>query len=146
MPTTHRSIAVKLARSALGIPYVWAGNIPAQGLDCSGFACWVLHTLGAIGAGDFTAQGLFDLLNPHLEQLPLNPREGDLAFYGERPSRITHVMLCVGSGEVIGASGGDHTCKDFIRAQALGAYVKRQGLNYRSDLVAIMPVNYADES
>jgi len=32
---------IQYAKSFIGIPYVWAGNSPDSGFDCSGFICYV---------------------------------------------------------------------------------------------------------
>lgn len=93
------------ACSLEGTVYLWAGNRPRDGgLDCSGFVQWSwfvagLHTY----TRDRTAQMLFDELKATDDPLP-----GDAAFYSSTPNgRISHVVLLMDSGEIIGANGGD---------------------------------------
>lgn len=140
-----RKAAVRLAQSAQGIPYIWGGNRPADGFDCSGFVIWIFQTLGVIASGDWTAQGLHDMLTAGAAGLTLDPTEGNLAFYGEQPSRITHVMMTIGAGQVIGACGGGK--KNLQRDYSLnnGAKVQTKYLRYRSDLIDVLPVRYPDE-
>lgn len=40
------SEVVALARQYLGVPYLWGGNDPARGLDCSGFTKLVFEQMG----------------------------------------------------------------------------------------------------
>jgi len=140
-----RDTACRLAKSAIGIPYIWGGNRPAEGLDCSGFVIWVLQVTGALGPDDFTAQSLFRTFIADSPGFPINPLHGNLAFYGERSGQIEHVMLTLGGGEVIGACGGSRKCLTREFALNIGAKVQKKYLQYRSDLVAVFPVHYPDE-
>lgn len=37
---------IDLAKSYLGTPYVWGGENPESGFDCSGFVCYVFKSFG----------------------------------------------------------------------------------------------------
>lgn len=115
---------------AVGVPYSYGGGYPGAtwptgsrgvgggvGWDCSGFAQAGLVQLGQLStdAEDRTAQGLADT-----GRSADGSREGDLAFYGKSWSKVSHVMLSLGNGQVIGASGGTTS----TNADDSGAYVK----------------------
>ena len=57
---------------------------------------------------------------------------GDLAFYGS-PAHVSHVMVCLGDGVVIGACNG--TSK--TNGDDPKAFVQLQRLHYRDDLVSV---------
>jgi cell wall-associated NlpC family hydrolase len=131
MQEVLRTLVLKL----VGCPYIWGGSTPWMGFDCSGFIVWIFRVFGKLPSGDWTAQELHDgfakILNTDFHSVEL----GDLVFYGGGPGRITHVMLALSSGQVVGASGGGRTTTTIEEARRLGAQVKVKPLNYRSDLV-----------
>lgn len=143
---TLRTVAVDLALSARGIPYIWGGSTPAEGFDCSGFIVWILQVVGALPTGDFTAQHL-----AHLTQLIDLPdlgqdQAGDLAFYGEGPDKVTHVMFSLGRARVIGAHGGMRTTTTRAIADKIGARVASQPTKYRADFLGFGHIPYPDET
>ena len=83
----------------LGTPYVWGGYSPS-GFDCSGFVSYCLTNSGVRNTGRLTAQGLYDICTP-VSQSEAQP--GDLFFYGNG-SRINHVAIYIGNGQVVHAS------------------------------------------
>jgi cell wall-associated NlpC family hydrolase len=93
---------VAVARSYLGVPYVFGGTNPAMGLDCSGLVQLVYRQLGL--ALPRTAQQQFDSsIRIPDDQL----RPGDLVFfantYVDPHDWITHVGIYVGGGMQINA-------------------------------------------
>jgi len=144
--TTNRFSTCKLAISGAGLPYIWGGSQPATGFDCSGFIIWLFQIVGLLPIGDWTAQDLYNHF--HAANLPDDPQAGpgDLAFYGESTERITHVMLLLSPTQVIGAHGGGKQCHTRENARDIGARVSTMPLKYRRDLVAVVPVTYADEN
>ena len=107
---------VQTAATYLGIPYVWAGDRPSTGFDCSGFTRYVL------------AQHGVDL--PHYSGyqaemgVPVDLKDiqaGDLVAFG---SPVYHVGLYIGDGE-------------FMQAPHTGDVVKISVLSERTDLSAI---------
>lgn len=122
---TLRELAIFTAKSYLGTPYIWGGDDPMRGFDCSGFICEILKTVGIIKENDdFTAQELFTnfpLIKNHLEA-----EAGDLVFYGNSVKEIKHVEMLIFIDNLnhaysIGASGGgskNNTLQDAINNNA----------------------------
>lgn len=140
--TYIKSLALKLQ----GCPYIWGGQDPWTGMDCSGFVIWVLQTFHLLPAGDWTAQGLYNnlvLTSKPITVVELGP--GDLVFYGPRESAISHIMLGLAPNLVVGASGGDHTTTTFEAARLKGAKVKVKTPNYRNDLVYCLRISGLDD-
>lgn len=93
--------AVALARSRLGLPYVWGAAGP-ESFDCSGLTQWIYAQLGI--SLSRTSQAQFNATMPVALEF-LQP--GDLLFYENTyPSheRITHVGIYAGNGVVIMAT------------------------------------------
>lgn len=126
--------------SCLNVPYVWGGNNPLGGLDCSGFALWCLHSIGLWTTGDTTAQGLyshFKLTGTELDkedELPI----GTLIFFGADKDHITHVALAIDSEHMIEAGGGGSKCKTPTDAAKIGACVRIRPISSRRDLVSFV--------
>ncbi len=113
----------------LGIPYIYGGSSPRVGFDCSGFVIWILQVFGRLPSGDWTSEDLSKLFTK-----TDSPQIGDLAFYGGNHT-VSHVMMCIGNGTVIGASGGDHTTLTVEDALKRNAMVKTKPMHYRSDFL-----------
>ncbi|HUC37163.1 MAG TPA: NlpC/P60 family protein [Acidimicrobiales bacterium] len=90
--------AVQAAESQLGVPYVWGGEQPGVGFDCSGLTQW---SWGRAGVSiPRTAQEQYDAI-PHVPLSALQP--GDLLFWDDGTSSVQHVAMYVGGGDVIQA-------------------------------------------
>jgi len=90
--------AVQAAQSQLGVPYVWGGEDPGVGFDCSGLTQWAWGKAGV--SIPRTAQDQYDAI-VHISLSDLEP--GDLLFWNDGTSSIQHVAMYVGGGEVIQA-------------------------------------------
>jgi peptidoglycan DL-endopeptidase CwlO len=88
--------AVAAARSQLGVPYVWGGETPGVGFDCSGLVQWAWRQAGVNLPR--TSGGQFAASTP-ISVADLEP--GDLLFYG--PSGSDHVAMYIGGGMMIEA-------------------------------------------
>ncbi len=88
-------LAVKAAESQIGVPYVWGGETPGQGFDCSGLVQWAWAQAG------FKIPRTTETQYPALRHVPLNALQpGDLLFYYnlDGDHLIDHVVMYVGSG------------------------------------------------
>ncbi|HWE67275.1 MAG TPA: NlpC/P60 family protein [Acidimicrobiales bacterium] len=87
--------AVQAAVSQLGVPYVFGGNSPATGFDCSGLVQWAWARAG-VSIPRTTESQWPDL--PHVSLSALEP--GDLLYYYnlDGDSAVDHVVMYVGSG------------------------------------------------
>ncbi len=93
------SVIVADAETYLGTPYVWGGENPRSGFDCSGLVQWVYAEAGI--SLPRVAQDQYDA-GPHLPAgATLYP--GDLVFFGSGPSAVEHVGIYVGNGDMIDA-------------------------------------------
>ena len=93
------SVVVADAEAYLGTPYVWGGEKPGVGFDCSGLVQWVYAEAGI--SLPRVAQDQFDA-GPHVPAgATLYP--GDLVFFGSGSQAVEHVGIYVGNGEMIDA-------------------------------------------
>jgi cell wall-associated NlpC family hydrolase len=111
------ALAVSWALSQIGTPYVWGGEMPGVGFDCSGLVQAAYAVAGV--ALPRVAQDQYDStpkLGPGASLAP-----GDLVFFGGGPASIDHVGLFVG---VVGNQDvmvdAPHTGAD-VRAEAFPA-------------------------
>lgn len=106
---------VALAETQLGVPYLWGGDNPVDGFDCSGLVLWAWRNAG--GRSFVHSAELQARATRRINFSDLQP--GDLVFYG---NPVHHVGIYVGGGKMIEAP---HT----------GAVVRFASI-WRSDLVA----------
>ncbi len=93
-PTLGQSGVCSMAKSELGKPYVWGGDTPSDGFDCSGFSQYVYGKEGV----DIprTASAQYASLTPvhHLQN-------GDLVFFRTFGHHVSHVGIYLGNGYFI---------------------------------------------
>jgi cell wall-associated NlpC family hydrolase len=89
------AVAVEWALSQVGTPYVWGGETPGVGFDCSGLVQAAYRVAGI--SLPRVAQDQFDGTPPLPAARSLEP--GDLVFFGGGPTSIDHVGLYVGIAE-----------------------------------------------
>jgi cell wall-associated NlpC family hydrolase len=106
---------VALAKTQLGVPYLWGGDNPKDGFDCSGLMLWAWRVAGGrtfVHSAELQARA-----TRRINFSDLQP--GDMLFYG---APVHHVGMYVGGGQMIEAP---HT----------GAFVRIASI-WRTDLVA----------
>ena len=89
---------VQYATQFVGNPYVWGGTSLTRGADCSGFVMSVFANYGISLPHSSGAQSNCGTKISASEAQP-----GDLFFYGNG-SRINHVAIYIGNGQVVHAS------------------------------------------
>ncbi|NNC01913.1 peptidoglycan endopeptidase [Corallococcus exiguus] len=135
----------------MGAPYRWgAKGLQPTGsprlFDCSGLVTWCLLE---VGGPDWRAthntDRLWDVCAPIATEAELLP--GDLVLYGRVGTKAgdgrvvtrddpDHVMVYMGAGVVVGASGGGSKTLTLADAQAAGARVKTYPrVAYRKDVL-----------
>jgi len=96
---TAGGIAVDWALAQVGTPYIWGGETPGVGFDCSGLVQAAYKVAGI--SLPRVAQDQYDA-GPQLSPgTPLEP--GDLVFFGGGPTDITHVGIYIGNGQMVDA-------------------------------------------
>lgn len=91
-PNERAAKAVRAALSQQGVPYVWGGTTPGQGLDCSGLTQWAYREAGVELPRLAQDQ---DTAGVQISQADLQP--GDLAVWSG------HVAMYVGNGQMVEA-------------------------------------------
>lgn len=89
---------VSYATQFVGNPYVWGGTSLTNGADCSGFVLSVMAKYGIYLPHYSAAQANCGTRINASEALP-----GDLFFYSNG-SRINHVAIYIGNGQIVHAS------------------------------------------
>ena len=128
-----------ISLECLRVPYIWAGNDPLTGVDCSGFVQYVLKKLDLLENKDHTAQEIYNSLLFKL--ISSSQVEGDcVLFFGPDFENIRHVAISVDNEWMVEAAHGGPAVTDFGAAVAKGAKVEFNKINRRSDLVACMKI------
>ena len=118
--TAKEAAVVAGAIAQLGVPYLYAGESPQSGFDCSGLAQYLYRAVGV--SLPRVAQDQFDA-GPNV---PPGSRvePGDLVFFGPSPSDVGHVGIYVGDGVMIDAP---HTGA-FVRFDQIDGFAPVAGI------------------
>jgi len=133
-----RDQAIEYGLRFVGLPYLWGGDDPILGFDCSGLAQEVLLAVGLDPPGDQTAQALYEAFKSKSVGLAGIPAKGCLAFYGKSLRGITHVSICIGDGLILEAGGGGSATVNNTTAATQNAYIRVRPMRRRADLVAVV--------
>jgi cell wall-associated NlpC family hydrolase len=93
--TAQGDLSLHWAESQLGVPYVWGGETPGVGFDCSGLVQWSWGKAG-IAIPRTTESEWPAMVHVSLSQL----QPGDLLFYFnlDNDHEVDHVVMYAGSG------------------------------------------------
>ena len=94
-----RQNLVNYALQFVGGPYRAGGNDPHTGADCSGFVKYVMENGAGISMNRYSSSQSTQGTPVSASQM----QPGDLIFYGNG-SRINHVALYIGNGQIVHAS------------------------------------------
>lgn len=88
---------IRYAYTLRGFPYVFSGDDPVNGMDCSGLIYWAMKEQG-ISVKRSSAANYFEWL-PAISE----PKAGDLVFFRDTGTRegVTHVGIYLGDGRFI---------------------------------------------
>lgn len=95
-----RKNLVQYAMRFLGNPYVWGGNDPNTGVDCSGFVKYVYQNVANITLPRTSYTQCYS--GKRISSLQMLP--GDLIFYADSAGEVGHVAMYVGNGTIIHAA------------------------------------------
>ncbi|SDD86064.1 C40 family peptidase [Rhodococcus tukisamuensis] len=105
-PNQQAADAVRNALSQQGVPYVWGGTTPGQGLDCSGLTQWAYGEAGV----QLPRLAQEQDIGIAVDQSELMP--GDLAVWDG------HVAMVIGGGQMVEA--GDPVQVSSVRTENIG--------------------------
>src|SRR4030042_1482920 len=128
-----RATAADYLKHFIGLPYLWGGDDPLAGFDCSGLVVEVLQAVGIIpNKSDYTAAALYERFDKGAVD---RGYMGCLVFwYGsDKKEKIIHVEMMIDEFHVVGASGGGSTTTTLADAISRNAFVKMRPLPYRGD-------------
>lgn len=94
-PSTLRQEIIQFAKTLIGIPYVWGGNSPSEGFDCSGFVKYVFAHYN-VSLPRIAEQQYNYSTKINKSQL----KAGDLVFFSSAGSSgVEHVGIYIGNSD-----------------------------------------------
>jgi len=100
-PSAAAASLLRTADSYRGVKYVWGGNTPSQGFDCSGFTKYIFakHRIGLPRTSREQSR-VGTAIPADFRAL----RPGDLMFFAEPGEAISHVAVYAGDGWIVHSS------------------------------------------
>ncbi len=95
-----RSQVVNYALQFVGGRYVWGGNDPHTGADCSGFVKYVLSHVAGVGLPRTSREQAKTGRAVNSSEM----RPGDLIFYTNSKGTVNHVAMYIGNGQIVHAA------------------------------------------
>lgn len=99
--TAAASRVLRTGDSYRGVKYVWGGNSPSEGFDCSGFTKYIFAKNGV--SLPRTSREQSRVGTPIAADFR-SLRPGDLMFFAEPGEAISHVAIYAGDGVILHAS------------------------------------------
>lgn len=96
--TTGVGNMLDLAKSQLGVNYVWAASNPGTAFDCSGFTQWLYKRSMGVNLAHHAATQYQQLQKVNRDEL----QAGDLLFFDWNGGGIDHVEVYMGGDKMIG--------------------------------------------
>lgn len=135
------SEVINYASRFLGTPYIYGGNTPHRGLDCSGLIMEVLKAFCVVHSrDDMTAQQIYQRLLRDNKNTAPQIEVGQILFFGRSTSEITHTGIAISTKRMIEAGGGGANVVSAEMADKFGAFVRIRQI--RADLQAAILPNY----
>jgi cell wall-associated NlpC family hydrolase len=100
-PSSAAGRVLHTANQYVGVKYVWGGNTPREGFDCSGFTKYVFAQYG-IALPRTSHEQVKSGIAVAADFGALRP--GDLMLFAEPGEAISHVAIYAGNGRIIHAS------------------------------------------
>lgn len=98
--TSLRNRLVNYALQFVGNRYVWGGNDPHTGADCSGFVKYVYSHVAGISLERVSRAQARQGKKINSSQM----RPGDLIFYTNSSGTVNHVAMYIGNGQIVHAA------------------------------------------
>ncbi len=134
---------IDYAVTFMGTPYIYGGDNPLSGLDCSGFVQELLEASGELPFG--TPKMNCQMLYNHYAKLDKSPGGGPgaLAFFGKDARSVVHIGFCVNATTMLEAGGGDKTTLTIQDAIKRRAFLKMRPIRYRRDFLCCITPTYS---
>jgi cell wall-associated NlpC family hydrolase len=140
---SNEQLLYDTAMAYYGTRYVWGGGTgvisgSAAQFDCSGFTIELCQRFGLVSDDtDLNAQGQYNKWK-FRPSVRTEVRLGDLVFYGNSFTSISHVMLALNNDYCIGAQGGGSGTNTQEEAVRDDGFVRIMPIDYRADRIAIV--------
>lgn len=87
-----------VALKFMNIPYVWGGNTPEEGFDCSGLVAECLRSVGKLDSSDYSAQMLFNKFSATANTSTV--QRDAVLFFGRDIDHVSHVAISLGQDKM----------------------------------------------
>jgi len=126
--------AIAYIKHFIGLPYIYGGDDPMAGFDCSGLAIEMLKSVGLFPLySDMTAQDLFHYHSNYIVDMTKPFKPGMLIFYGTALNEISHVSIVLNKNQILEAGGGRSTTKTIGDAIRQNAYIMCRPISKREN-------------
>lgn len=105
------------SKKYIGVPYVWGGDDPLTGFDCSGYVQWVLNEAMGIRIPR-TSKQQYEYFKSKTANGINNIKPGDILFFRTISSPVSHVGIAINNNTFIHAPNSNSK----IRIDALEGY------------------------